>query len=49
MLFIEDLIGVLPLDIVGMPEYEKLSEPERSLCTELRLIMLTCSNEQGEF
>lgn len=30
--------GVLPLDIVGMPEYEKLSEPERSLCTELRLL-----------
>lgn len=29
--------GVLPLDIVGLPEYEKLSEPERDLCTELRL------------
>lgn len=30
--------GLLPLDIVGMPEYEKLSEPERVLCTELRLL-----------
>lgn len=30
--------GVLPLDIVGLPEYEKLSEPERALCTELRLL-----------
>jgi len=30
--------GVLPLDIVGLPEYEKLSEPERDLCTELRLL-----------
>jgi len=29
---------VLPLDIVGLPEYEKLSEPERVLCTELRLL-----------
>jgi len=28
----------LPLDIVGLPEYEKLSEPERTLCTELRLM-----------
>ena len=32
------LPGLLPLDIVGMPEYEKLSEPERVLCTELRLL-----------
>jgi len=30
--------GLLPLDIVGLPEYEKLSEPERTLCTELRLM-----------
>ena len=36
--FSEDFVlGVLPLDIVGLPEYEKLSEPERDLCTELRL------------
>ena len=32
------VLGVLPLDIVGLPEYEKLSEPERDLCTELRLL-----------
>ena len=30
---------MLPLDIVGLPEYEKLSEPERALCTELRLVI----------
>ena len=28
--------GLMPLDIVGLPDYEKLSEPERVLCTELR-------------
>ena len=37
--FSEDFVlGVLPLDIVGLPEYEKLSEPERDLCTELRFL-----------
>ena len=37
--FCEDFVlGVLPLDIVGLPEYEKLSEPERDLCTELRFL-----------
>jgi len=30
--------GLMPLDIVGLPDYEKLSEPERVLCTELRLL-----------
>jgi len=29
---------LMPLDIVGLPDYEKLSEPERVLCTELRLL-----------
>lgn len=34
-------VGFAPIEVLGMPGYEKLTEPERELCSSIRLVPIT--------